>query len=185
MFDSRRLLTMLATVGLSLSALCSFTAQAQTTQAAETGSEATQSSDDPTFVNFWRPGDPGQRLHIQGQVRSAIGDPLPGAVLNVWQADGTGQYQPDRYRAVLTTDKDGKYRFGTVLPGQYYGVKHIHVVVSHPSHRPIQTQIVFKGDPNLDPSTQRDHGVFLEEASVNGETILHGRFDVQLRPGGG
>ncbi len=181
MFDSRRLLAMLTAVGLSLSVL-SFTAQAQTTQA---GAEPAPSSGEPAFVNFWQPGDPGQRLHIQGQVRSVIGDPLPGAVLQVWQADGTGQYQEGRYRAVLTTDKNGKYRFGTVLPGQYYGVKHIHVVVSHPRHYPVQTQMVFKGDPNLDATTQRDRGIFLEEASVNGETILHGRFDVQLRPGGG
>lgn len=138
----------------------------------------------PPMVNLWQPGDPGQPLHIHGQVLGADGKPIEGAKVGIRQADGTGEYT-DRYQTSLTTDDEGVYRFGTVLPGQYFGVKHIHVTVSHPAHGSIGTQILFKGDENLDESVQVDRAIHLEEARIDGRTYLFGRFDVVLKPGGG
>ena len=39
-----------------------------------------------------RSDEKGERLLITGRVLSADGTPLPGAVLDVWQADADGLY---------------------------------------------------------------------------------------------
>jgi hypothetical protein len=71
-----------------------------------------------------------------------------------------------------------------VVPGQYYGVKHIPVIVTHDNYPALETQIIFIGDPYLNESTQREHAIFLEETRVNNETIMYGRFDIEMkRPG--
>jgi protocatechuate 3,4-dioxygenase beta subunit len=138
----------------------------------------------PTTLNLWRPGDPGQPIRISGWVRSTNGKPIPGATIFIRQADGNGVYTPD-YQASLKTDKDGSYRFSTVLPGQYYGVKHIHIGAVHDGYEYLETEIVFKGDPNLDPESTKERAIHLEEATVKDKTVLFGRFDMTLRPIGG
>ena len=170
MFNTRLFSATLTAIGLFLFALSGFATEEQ----------PAPSLVDPHSVNLWRPGDPGQRLHIHGQVLSITGEPIVGAIINIRQADGNGNYHNDRYQATLTTGKDGRYSFGTVLPGQYYGVKHIHVAAAHEDHGSVITEILFQGDPNLDESRDRNQAIFLEEAEVNGETVLYGRFDIEL-----
>lgn len=138
----------------------------------------------PSTLNLWRAGDPGQPLRISGWVRGIDGKPVAGATIYIRQADGTGVYTPD-YQGSLTTAEDGSYRFSSVLPGQYYGVKHIHIGAAHEGYEYLETQIVFKGDPNLDPASDSEHAIHLEEAMVNGNKVLFGRFDMTLRPTSG
>ncbi|NNE64606.1 MAG: hypothetical protein HKN34_11035, partial [Gammaproteobacteria bacterium] len=88
----------------------------------------------------------------------------------------------DRYQTVLETDDKGRYQFGSVVPGNYIGVRHVHVGVYHEGYRYYDSQILFKGDPNLDGSSNAPSAIFLEESTVNGETILFGRFDILLKP---
>ena len=150
------------------------------------GAEAASSAQvtpTPGTLTLWRPGDPGQPLRISGWVRSTNGKPIPGATIHIRQTDGTGVYTPD-YQASLKTGKDGSYRLSTVLPGQYYGVKHIHIGVVHDGYEYLQTEILFKGDPNLDPESDSKYAIHLEEATVNDKTVLFGRFDMILRPTG-
>jgi protocatechuate 3,4-dioxygenase beta subunit len=135
----------------------------------------------PTTLDLWRPGDPGQPLRISGWVRSTDGKPIPGATIYIRQADGTGTYTPE-YQGSLRTGEDGSYRFSTVLPGQYYGVKHIHIGAMRDGYEYLETEILFKGDPNLDPESQEKHAIHLEEASVKDKKVLFGRFDMILRP---
>ena len=135
----------------------------------------------PTTLNLWRPGDPGQPVRISGWVRSTNGEPVAGATVYIRQADGTGTYTP-AYQGTLKTGKDGSYRFSTVVPGQYYGVKHIHIGAVHDGYEYFETEILFKGDPNLDPQSDSKLAIHLEEATVNDKTVLFGRFDMTLRP---
>lgn len=181
MFDSRRLSTLLTTMAALWLVTFPFTAQAQVGPNPQTrGAEP----DAPESANLWQPGDPGQPLRINGWVRSTNGKPIVGATLMVWQADGTGNYQDDRYRASLRTGKDGKYRFNTVLPGQTYSVKHIHVIVTHPQYEPTETQILFKGDPHLDEAMATKLAIPLEQGTIKGKTVLFGTFDIVMRPAG-
>ncbi len=136
--------------------------------------------DDGQVVSLWQPGDPGDRMVIRGRVTSLDGTPLQGVSIFIRQADGTGTYT-ERYSTVLVTDERGVYQFGSVVPGQYLGVKHVHVSISHDGYRWYDSRILFKGDPNLDESTAPE-AIFLEEASVDGETIRYGRFDITLTP---
>lgn len=172
-------LAMLGSLALGASVLAAQT-ELEPTRAASEGSM--QRFDAPETVDLWRPGDPGQRLHILGRVTSTDGRPIAGAELNIWQADGAGSYHEDRYRALLRTEEDGGYRFSTVLPGQYYSNKHIHMVVTHRAHHRLPTHILFKGDPQLDQVVDSDLAIDVEEARVDGETVLFGRFDVVMQP---
>jgi protocatechuate 3,4-dioxygenase beta subunit len=138
----------------------------------------------PTTLNLWRPGDPGQALRISGWVRSIDGKPLAGATIRIRHADSSG-LNYSAYQGTVETGKDGSYRFSTVLPGQYYGVRHIHIGAVYDGYEYFGTEILFKGDPNLDPESDTKLAIHLEEATVKAETVLFGRFDMSLRPLGG
>ena len=56
-----------------------------------TGGPAAGSSDNagkPRLVDFWRPGDSGQRMNIRGRVTSIDGTPLAGIPISIRQANG-------------------------------------------------------------------------------------------------
>jgi len=149
--------------------------------AAATDRQASPSSK----VVLWQPGDPGDRMFLRGRVLGASGRPLAGAVLQLRQADGTGSYHDYRYKAVLETAEDGSFSISTVLPGQYWGEKHIHVGVSHKGYEPMVTRILFKGDPNLESGGDYEHVILLEEVHKDGEKVLVGGVEFVLTPAGG
>jgi len=183
MVDFRRvstLTTIIAIIAMLWFVTFSLTAEGQVAPPPETGAGPTNRPS----VNLRRPGDPGQPLDIDGWVHSTNGKPIVGAIVTVWHADATGTYREDRYRGSLRTGKDGKYHFSTVLPGQTYSVKHIHIVVTHAEYEPVETQILFKGDPHLDEATAREFAIPLEEGTIKGKTLLFGRFDIVMRPAG-
>ena len=180
----RRFVTISTAVGLSWFVLYAYAAQSQLSPTQDAADGTMERPDPPKTINFWQSGDPGQRLHIHGWVSNTDGKPIAGATMHVWQTDGTGEYQEDRYRASFQTAEDGSYRINTVLPGQYYGVKHIHVVVTHEDHEQLETRILFKGDPNLDEAAYGNVAIHLEEANVNGDAVLFGRFDIIMRSAG-
>lgn len=75
----------------------------------------------------------GERVTISGRVLDRDGQPVPDAVLEIWQADGHGRYahpEDPRGRAVekdfagygrVPTNDDGEFRFTTVKPGSVPG----------------------------------------------------------------
>ncbi len=140
-----------------------------------------QSRGAPPTTRLWRPGDPGERLHIRGRVISSDGRPVPKAELTLWQADGTGAYQDERYRASFATGDDGAFQLITVLPGQYWGAKHIHVMVVHPEHAHLTTRILFRGDPNIDEG-EGDLAIPLEEVRTEEGTVLLGGVEFVIQP---
>ena len=133
------------------------------------------------LVDMWRPGDPGQRMNIRGRVTSIDGTPLAGIPIRVRQADGNGDYS-ENYQAVLLSDDKGRYQFGSVVPDNYSGARHVHLEVYIDEYEYYDTSILFKGDPNLEQHYDDGQAIFLEESTVNGETILFGRFDIMLTP---
>jgi protocatechuate 3,4-dioxygenase alpha subunit len=74
-----------------------------------------------------QPGTAGA-VRISGQVRDGAGEPVPDAMVEVWQADETGTYRPDFGWGRCGTDADGRYSFLTVKPGPVEG-QAPHVVV--------------------------------------------------------
>ncbi|GAA4639349.1 hypothetical protein GCM10023196_100610 [Actinoallomurus vinaceus] len=69
----------------------------------------------------------GEPCVFAGQVRSSDGTPLPGARVDVWQANGAGYYdvqqpevQPERnLRGLFVTDEHGRFWLRTVVPRYY------------------------------------------------------------------
>ncbi len=89
------------------------------------------------------PGVDGNRIRIVGQVLDGAGDPVPDAMVEIWQADGSGRYaHPADQRGVNTgfkgfgrmgtgTDPDNRFVFDTIKPGSVDGAQapHINVIV--------------------------------------------------------
>ncbi len=141
---------------------------------------AQNSGESSTKVDFWLPGDAGDRMDIRGKVTSLDGTPIAGATIYIRQADGAGVYH-SQYSGSVMSNERGNYQFGSVVPGNYTGERHVHIYVQHDDYRYLDTEILFKDDPNLvDGSDPR--AVFLEEGNVNGEKMMFGRFDIVLLP---
>src|SRR4051812_9265865 len=74
-------------------------------------------------VLFDRPPPPHAPIvTLTGRIKDvATGAGIPGAELDVWQADQDGIYdrQGSYLRGVVRTDQDGNYRLKTVVPSDY------------------------------------------------------------------
>jgi protocatechuate 3,4-dioxygenase beta subunit len=116
-------------------------------------------------------GEPlGERIVVTGRLLDGDGRPVPGTLVEVWQANAAGRYrhEVDRHPAPLDpnfsgagrclTDASGSYRFVTVKPGAYpwrnhdnaWRPAHIHFSVFGRSFtQRLVTQMYFPGDPLL------------------------------------
>ena len=148
---------------------------------AQADSTAPDTEKKSRLVDLWQPGDVGQRMNIRGRVTSIDGTPLDGVRISLRQANGEGVYT-ENYQTTLETDAKGHFQFGSVVPGNYFGAKHVHLSVFQDGYEYFNTSILFKGDPNLNEHYESGTAIFLEESTVNGETILFGRFDIELVP---
>jgi protocatechuate 3,4-dioxygenase beta subunit len=91
-------------------------------------------------------GVSGTHLVLSGHVLSSLCRPVSGALLDFWQADGSGQYDNAGYRlrAHQLTAADGTYQLETVVPGLYPGrTEHIHVKVQAPGGAALISQLFF------------------------------------------
>ena len=126
---------------------------------AETDSDLTRQHD----------GEPlGERIIVTGTVHDGSGRPVPGSLIEIWQANAAGRYvhQRDQHPAPLDpnftgagrvlTDSEGRYRFTTVKPGAYpwrnhenaWRPAHIHLsIFGHAFTERLVTQMYFPGDP--------------------------------------
>ena len=112
----------------------------------------------------------GERIVVTGRLLDGDGRPVPGTLVEVWQANAAGRYrhEVDRHPAPLDpnfsgagrclTDASGSYRFVTVKPGAYpwrnhdnaWRPAHIHFSVFGRSFtQRLITQMYFPGDPLL------------------------------------
>lgn len=106
----------------------------------------------------------GNVIRITGQVLDDQGDPIEGAVVDIWQANTHGRYhhEDDPNTAprdpnfqgwgMVKTDAEGRYSFTTIKPGAYNVNKdwtrppHIHYKVSRRGYHEITTQMYFAGE---------------------------------------
>jgi protocatechuate 3,4-dioxygenase beta subunit len=103
----------------------------------------------PARTSLVEPGSKAEKLVVSGRVLSADCKPLAGVKLDFWQADAEGAYDNAgyRYRGVVTTDAEGRYRLETNMPPPYMGrPRHIHVKVLLPGGAPLTTQLYFPGE---------------------------------------
>ena len=86
---------------------------------------------DLTIVRGRRGAAKGQVIEVSGRVLDPDGRPIPGARIDLWQANAAGRYahpgdknpaplDPEfQGSARLVADGEGRYRFRTILPGAY------------------------------------------------------------------
>jgi protocatechuate 3,4-dioxygenase alpha subunit len=74
----------------------------------------------------------GERIRIEGRVFDGDGNPMPDAMIEIWQADSQGRYAHPRDTRGQTnssfkgfgrvgTNASGEYRFDTIKPGAVAG----------------------------------------------------------------
>jgi catechol 1,2-dioxygenase len=119
--------------------------------------------------------DNGEVLIMEGQVRDTKGNPVGGAIVDVWHANSKGGYshfdpeqQPYNLRRRIRTDAEGRYQFRSIVPSGYatppgsateflmhavgrHGNRpaHVHFFVEADGYRQLTTQINIEGDPYL------------------------------------
>jgi protocatechuate 3,4-dioxygenase beta subunit len=121
----------------------------------------------PARASIAEAGSKAEKLLLSGVVRSADCKPLAGVKLDFWQADAEGAYDNRgyRYRGVVHTDAEGRYRLETNLPPPYMGrPRHLHVKLQRPGGKVLTTQLYFPGesrgaDPALVVKLERRDGV--------------------------
>ncbi|MBA2399597.1 MAG: intradiol ring-cleavage dioxygenase [Bradyrhizobium sp.] len=132
----------------------------------------------PERIELFEEGMAGQPIELAGLVLTRGCKPVPGALLDFWQADGKGQYDNSgfRLRGHQFTDAEGRYRLRCVVPGVYPGrTRHIHVKVQPRGGRVLTTQLYFPGE-----AKNRSDGLFRKELLVRTSKSagwLAGRFD--------
>lgn len=119
----------------------------------------------------------GRPCVVTGSVRDIDGHPIPGATIDVWQADTDGFYDvqkpddiPERnLRGLFRSDAEGRFWFRTTAPRYYpipddgpvgdllkatgrhpYRPAHIHFIVEAPGYETVTTHIFDAEDPYLD-----------------------------------
>jgi hydroxyquinol 1,2-dioxygenase len=120
-------------------------------------------------------GAPGIPCFVTGTVRGLDGEPLAGAVLDLWQTDGEGLYEDQRdvkgpwMRGLYRTQADGSYVIRTVAPIAYtipmdgtvgelmertnishMRPAHIHFAISAPGYHGLVTHLFQRGGEYLD-----------------------------------
>jgi protocatechuate 3,4-dioxygenase beta subunit len=125
-------------------------------------------------------GSTGQPARLCGRVLGTQGTPLAGAVLDLWQNDGSGFYAvqqpdlqpPDNLRGRYRTDDEGRYDVRTVRPTPYpipddgpvgrllrttgrhpWRAAHIHAIVSADGYLPVVTHVFDAASDYLDSDT--------------------------------
>ncbi|MGA9040604.1 MAG: protocatechuate 3,4-dioxygenase subunit alpha [Terriglobales bacterium] len=111
----------------------------------------------------------GVRITIEGRILDGDANPVPDAMIEIWQANAFGKYDhpadtqekpldPDfKGFGRVATDRNGKFRFTTIKPGSVPGIENTvqapHLVVSifmRGLLKRLVTRIYFPGDSEND-----------------------------------
>jgi protocatechuate 3,4-dioxygenase beta subunit len=129
----------------------------------------------PFGASIARDGTPGMPVLVSGQVM-CDGEPIKGAIVDVWQADPRGMYDNQiegldgmNLRGQFRTTDEGRYQFRTVRPAGYpvpthgpsgallraqrrspFRPAHIHFMVSQPGFKTLITQVFVDHADHLD-----------------------------------
>lgn len=142
-------------------------------------------------------------IEVTGRVIRTTGEPVPGALVEIWQANMLGDYADRESGEPAKSDRnfqgygempagrDGMFRFRTVKPGAYdlgggaRRTPHIHLIARAARMKDLATQIYFPGEPLNDQDILlRRYATADERARVTASAIGGDphrlRFDIVL-----
>ncbi|MCF8057665.1 MAG: hypothetical protein K9K67_00100 [Bacteriovoracaceae bacterium] len=146
----------------------------------------------------------GEVCFIAGVVQDEFCQPVPGALVEIWQACVTGKYNhpadpnpakidPNfQYWGRTVTDKNGEYLFKTIVPGAYPATStwmrppHIHFKVHLRGFEELTTQMYWKGhalnktDRILQTLSQKEREL-VEVEFKNRRGFPFGQFNLTLK----
>lgn len=128
------------------------------------------------YVMPMRADEPGEPLVFTGTVVDLAGAPVPGALIDMWQAGNDGTYSgfvgdaPEmNLRCRMRADDTGRFEIRTIRPAPYqipiagptgsflemvgrhaWRPAHFHFIVTADGFEALTTQTYFRGDPWLD-----------------------------------
>ncbi len=123
---------------------------------------------------------PGQALFVNARVIDGAKQPIADAEVDVWQSSTEGLYDNQdpkltgmNLRGKLTTDKDGRFSFRSILPAGYpipidgpvgellaaqgrHNMRpaHLHFLIYKPGFKTLISQVYVKGAPYIDSDVQ-------------------------------
>jgi protocatechuate 3,4-dioxygenase, alpha subunit len=130
------------------------------------------------------PGTDGAVV-LDGRVLDGDGEPIPDAMVEIWQADRSGDYRGNVGWGRCGTDADGRYSFVTTKPGRVEGqAPHVEMLVfMRGLLKPVLTRVYFPdeneangSDPVLTGVPDEDRPTLVAEATNEGF-----RFDVRVQ----
>jgi len=139
-------------------------------------------------------GAEGEPCHVRGAVRGVDGKPVPGAKIEVWQADEDGYYDVQydgldraRARATLRSGPGGEFHFKSIVASAYpiphdgpvglmlaalgrhpWRPAHLHFMITAPGYERLITHVFRSGDRYLDSDA-----VFGVRSSLVADWIRH------------
>lgn len=125
-------------------------------------------------------------LRLMGRVLDGAGEPVPDAIVEIWQADEEGRYRPEFGWGRSGCDDDGRYSFTTSKPGSVEGqAPHLTMMVfARGLLKPVMTRMYF---PDEEEANARDPVL----SAVDEPTTLVARavdggleFDIRLQGDG-
>lgn len=145
-------------------------------------------SDAPWSARMAPAGEPGERMVVEGTIRSDGAKPLAGVSVFAYQTGADGIYGPrgnsdPRLKVHLRTDWRGRYRFETVRPGSYPGTRiaaHIHFHVTPAGGRERVSEVVFEGDPFVTAEMRASTFFVVRPVERGADGVGHVTYDVVL-----
>ena len=148
----------------------------------------------------------GKAVFIEGRVLDETGEPVSGAMIDLWQANSFGRYrhpfdqsdQPldDNFQgwAIIQSDETGGFRFKTVVPGAYPAGQgwvrppHLHFKVNKLGFIKLTTQMYFPeqklNEKDLllkQKSDSQQQAMIASSAGVTADGEIIYRYDIVLR----
>jgi protocatechuate 3,4-dioxygenase alpha subunit len=122
-------------------------------------------------------------IRITGRVLDGAGEPVPDAMVEIWQADEQGRYRTAFGWGRSGCDEDGRYSFVTCKPGRVAGqAPHVTVMVfARGLLKPVLTRMYF---PDEDEANAADRVLSaVDDASTLVARAVDGglEFDVRLQ----
>jgi len=137
----------------------------------------------PMRTEIIDPGTPGRRFLLRGRVFSTTDQPLPQAMVDLWNVQNNGEYDFKGFnlRGRQLTAKDGKFEFLTIEAVPYGGrTAHFHFIVSAPGYEPLTTELYLPGiSQNTRDSSFRTSNLM---QTVDEAGIRKGMYEFYLRP---